>query len=336
MNYNQYENIDDLRSAMLNDARKIRIANKIVRVSGNRISLPLEGRNIDIVFYPAPKKDGTTTDKKSPLLIGIHGGCFLFGGAALDDAMWTEVSKTLGVSIASIDYRLCPDYKWDDSLKDCLESLIYLYNHSEEFGIDPEHISLMGQSAGASLAESTALTVNLAKNNIRPDERFDDLGIAYEKLNPINIDNVILLYPMLDHVTEPDKKGRGTYEGPICYISNELHCNDDNIYNPLVSPVLATKEMLKGHAHTIILQAEYDNLRQEAIKYGRMLRDANVKVEEYYAEGMPHGFFECGFKKPTGFELQFLGDNGPELAQSGRLNEEAVAALSFIKHNYNL
>ncbi len=334
MNYNEYGNFDAVRQAMLKDAHKIRIANKIVKVSGERKTLPLEGRELEMVYYPALDGAGTPVAEKRPLIIGLHGGGFIFGGSALDDAMWVEVSKALCVNIASIDYRLCPDYKWDDIIRDCLDSTLYLMEHAEEFGFDKEHISLMGQSAGASIATASALAINLVKNNVSLDERFDSSLLKNEKLKKIDYDNVLLVYPMLDQITEPDDKGPGSYHGTVCYVSNDLHCNDENIYSPLVSPIVATEDMLKGHPATILVYGENDNLRHEAAKYGRMLSCAGVCVNEFFAEGMPHCFFECGFKVPTRFELQFLGENGQALAESGKLNEGAVQALSFIKDNY--
>ncbi len=335
MEYNEYGNFDAVREAMIKDAHKIRIANKIVKVSGERKTLPLEGRELEIVYYPALDENGNPVLEKRPLVVGLHGGGFIFGGAALDDAMWVEVSKALCVNIASIDYRLCPDYKWNDSIKDCLDSTLYLMEHADDYGFDCKHISLMGQSAGASIATASSLAINLVKNDIHLDKRFDSSLLENNNLKNISFDNVILIYPMLDQITEPEDKGPGSYGGTVCYVSNDLHCNDENIYNPLVSPIVATKDMLKGHPATIIVYSENDNLRHEAVKYGRMLKSAGVFAKDYLAEGMPHEFFECGFKIPSKLELQFLGENGSELAKSGKLNEGAIKALSFIKDNFN-
>ncbi|MCQ2512055.1 MAG: alpha/beta hydrolase [Lachnospiraceae bacterium] len=335
MKYNEYGDYNAVRTAMIKDAHKIRIANKIVKVSGERRTLPLKERELDMVYYPALDGNEFPISEKRPLIVGLHGGGFIFGGAALDDAMWVAVSKALCVNIASIDYRLCPDYKWDDSITDCLDSTLYLIDHAEEFGFDSNHISLMGQSAGASIATTSSLAINLVKNNISLDEKFDASLLNNKKIGSINYDNVILVYPMLDQITAPDDKGPGSYSGIICYVSNDLHCNDENIYSPLVSPIVATEEMLKCHPATIIVYSENDNLRHEAEKYGKMLKDVGVSAKNYLAEGMPHEFFECGFKAPSKFELQFLGENGSELAKNGKLKEGAIKALSFIKDNFN-
>ena len=48
---------------------------------------------------------------------------------------------------------------------------------------------------------------------------------------------------------------------------------------------------------------------------------------------MPHAYFESGFKTPTDFEKQFLGENADELVSSGALHEWSVKTLDFIKEN---
>ena len=42
---------------------------------------------------------------------------------------------------------------------------------------------------------------------------------------------------------------------------------------------------------------------------------------------------ESGFKTPTDFEKQFLGENADELVSSGALHEWSVKTLDFIKEN---
>ena len=43
---------------------------------------------LDAVYYPALANDGSKITQKAPLIVGFHGGGFLFGGYALNDAMW--------------------------------------------------------------------------------------------------------------------------------------------------------------------------------------------------------------------------------------------------------
>ena len=64
-----------------------------------------------------------------------------------------------------------------------------------------------------------------------------------------------------------------------------------------------------------------------------MLQEAGVSISHMQADGMPHAYFESGFKTPTDFEKQFLGENADELVSSGALHEWSVKTLDFIKEN---
>lgn len=307
--------IDIAKEEMVKNAHGMSAANKMVPVSGTRHKLPLEGREIEIVLYPALNDDGSVMEGKQPLIVGFHGGGFVFGGCALDDDMWVAVTKTLHVNVASVGYRMSPDHKWRETFLDSYETLLYLADHAEEFGFDAEHISVMGQSAGGNLAAAVSLYANLQQS--------------------IQLDNVVLVYPFLDVYTDPDSKGAGSLVGPMTYGMNELHCDYEETLNPLVSPVFAEEWMVKGLPNTIFDYSEDDNLRFEGMKYAKKLKDAGVPVSENLSEGMPHGFFESGFKTPTEFEMNnLLGEKGPQIVADGSLAAQSQAALDFIAEHF--
>ena len=307
--------IDAAKEEMSKNAHGMRAANKMVPVSGQRHKLPLEGREVEIVLYPALNDDGSKMEGKQPLIVGFHGGGFIFGGCALDDDMWVAVTKTMHVNVASVDYRMSPDHKWKETFLDSYEVLLYLAEHAKEFGFDGDHISVMGQSAGGNLAASVSLWANLKQS--------------------IKLDNVVLVYPFLDVYTDPDSKGSGSLTGPMTYAMNELHCDFEDTLNPLVSPVFAEVSMLKGLPNTILDYSEDDNLRFEGMKYAEKLKEAGVPVSENLSEGMPHGFFESGFKTPTEFEMNnLLGEKGPQIVADGSLARKSQEALDFINEHF--
>lgn len=141
----------------------------------------------------------------------------------------------------------------------------------------------------------------------------------------------ILLYPFLDTDTDPIAKGRGSLEGPIMQVFNELHCRPEETKNPLVSPVFADRDLLAGQPSAIFVLAEADNLRAEGQLYARKLQEAGVKVDLMVSEGMPHGFFESGFGKISEEEMNFLGEDVKAKVRSGEVHEKSVEALEFIK-----
>ena len=270
-----------------------------------KISMP--DRDIDMVFYPAEHDN-------APLIIGFHGGGFLFGGSAMDDALWKENGEALGAAIASVEYRMGPEYRFPAAIEDAYDVLKYFYENGSEYGIDPDRISVMGCSAGANIAAAVCL-------------------YAKEKGGP-SIDKQILMYPFLDIYTDPDSKGSGSLGGPIMYVFNELYCTTEEAKLPLASPVYASTDELKDLPEAIIVYAENDSLRAEGMKYAEMLRNAAVKVTDITSMGMPHGFYESGFGEVFEGENDYLGEEIRIMIMDGTISKKSQECLEFIKKNY--
>ena len=297
--------IEKILPEVLEEAARIKAINKMIRISGERYCIPLDGRDIDIAYYRCGRSD-------PPLIVGLHGGGFLLGGCYLDDDLWLNVTEALGMDVVSIGYRMSPDVMDYDCLNDAYDSILYLRDHADQFGFDKEHISVLGCSAGGNLAAAAALLAGQRKD--------------------IRLDCQILVYPFLDGYTDPDLKGEGSFGGLMTHIMNKLHFTPENAKDPLLSPAFADRKMLEGTAKAIVVYCENDNLRPEAVRYCEQLREAGVSVSEFYAREMPHGYFETGFKKRlTDIDMQFLGENANELVESGLLRRRCEETLEFIK-----
>lgn len=301
------EIIEQVKEAVCKEAMGMRKLNKIVPVTGKRLQIKRPDRQIDVVFYPVKFP-------KAPLILGFHGGGFLFGGSALNDGMWSETGEVLGAAVASVEYRKSPEYQYMDAIEDAYDAAVYFAEHAEEYGIDPNNISVMGCSAGANLAAAVCLyTKQQGKSIFRKQ---------------------ILMYPFLDAATDPDSKGKGSIEGPIMYVFNELHCKPEEAALPLVSPVFASREELEDLPDAIICYADNDNLKAEGQQYAKMLREAGVDVADKVAEGMPHGFYESGFGNISEGEMDFLGDDVKEMIRNGEIARVSQECLNFMKENF--
>ena len=265
----------------------------------------MNGRAIDIAYYAAKTPC-------APLVIGYHGGGFLFGGSALDDDLWVNVSEYLNVNVASVNYRMSPEVKDYTCLEDSYDSALYLAEHAPEFGFDPNRISVFGSSAGGNLAAAVTL---MAK-----------------KRGDLKLDHQILMYPFLDGYTDPDEKGPGSFSGLLPHIMNQLHFSPEFAKDPLLSPLFAEPDMLAQLPKTMIAYCEEDNLRYEAIAYGKKLQEAGVEVSMFAAVKMPHGYIENGFKKNyDDINRNLLGENAEELIESGLLRKTSFDTLEFIR-----
>lgn len=297
--------IENLKRMLQRDAMQMRKLNRMIVPQGERFDIPADGREINVVFYRAASKN-------KPLVLGFHGGGFAFGGNAMNDKMWTAVRDRLDLNIASIEYRKSPEYQWREALQDAYDAGVYLQRHAAELGADPDSVYVFGSSAGACLATSLCL---YAKEN-----------------GELKIQKQILNYPFLDCDTDPESKGAGSISGPVPYVFNEWHVQKEEARNPLVSPVFATAEQLKGMPDAIITYAGFDNLKQEGMKYAEKLREVGVQVQDQLYPGMPHAFFENGFGFSFEGEEQHLSEEERKLIADGSMGKAAGEALEFIAH----
>ena len=113
-----------------------------------------------------------------PALLWIHGGGFVMGTAAQDDAACRHFAAALGIVVVAPEYRLAPEHQFPQPLHDCYEVLGWL---SRQPYVDRTRIAVGGGSAGGGLAAALALLAH---------ER-GEIPLAFQ----------LLAYPMLDDRT---------------------------------------------------------------------------------------------------------------------------------------
>ena len=111
-------------------------------------------------YGPLPAEMGDLYLPSSPsshraTVLLIHGGGWVLG----DRGDYTEIAKVVasrGMAAFTIDYRLAqadqPQTHWPAQLLDAQLAVRYLRAHAAEFGLDPDRIGAMGDSAGGHLA----------------------------------------------------------------------------------------------------------------------------------------------------------------------------------------
>ena len=96
----------------------------------------------------------TGAAQPSPVAVYVHGGGWSAGGKALGG--WQlQVAEGLvgrGYLLASLDYRLAPQYKWPAQIEDVKCAIRYLRAHASTYRLDLNRIGAWGDSAGGHLA----------------------------------------------------------------------------------------------------------------------------------------------------------------------------------------
>jgi acetyl esterase/lipase len=106
-------------------------------------------------FYRPPGAAGRSS---RPCVVVIHGGSWVHGNR-LDDGTkrWlNDWLVGLGYAVASIDYRLSPQFQWPAQRDDLLAAVRFLRDHAGALGIDGDRLVLLGRSAGAQMAIAAA------------------------------------------------------------------------------------------------------------------------------------------------------------------------------------
>ena len=103
------------------------------------------------VYRPKQRRD------RSPGLYWIHGGGMVLGDVGMDDASCVAIASDLDVVVASVDYRLAPEFPYPTPLEDCYCALVWFFEQAEALDVDTARIAVGGASAGGGLAAGLAL-----------------------------------------------------------------------------------------------------------------------------------------------------------------------------------
>jgi acetyl esterase/lipase len=120
-----------------------------------------------------------------PVLIWIHGGALIFGNREGWPKMAPEL-EAAGISVVSIDYRLAPETKLPDVIRDVVDAYVWVCRKGPQlFGADPNRIAVAGGSAGGYLALVLGYRVEPRPNAVVSFWGYGDLiGPWYSEPSP--------------------------------------------------------------------------------------------------------------------------------------------------------
>lgn len=274
------------------------------QLHGTRHVLPLEGREIAVVFYPGEPDD--------PVLFCCYGGGFVMGSAANDDVCWAELRQTLGVNLFSINYRKAPEHPFPEPLYDVYDSIAYLEEHLTDYGIHSEDWSVFGFSAGGNLAAAVCL-------------------LDAQRGGRLKLRRQILNYPYLDLATSPKAKGHPESERMIYTLFPEYYCGTQDPMDSLISPVYAAENNLHHLPRAIVCLAGSDPLHAEGARYVSKLMAAGTEVDCMVAADMPHGYLETAFQQPG----PYLSPKATEQLLDGSIGRAKDESFAFIKAHFD-
>jgi acetyl esterase/lipase len=210
----------------------------------------------------------------SPALYWIHGGGMVLGDVSMNDASCAEIAETLNVVVASVEYRLAPEFPYPVPMEDCYSGLIWFFESAEQFGLDTSRIAIGGGSAGGGLAAGLAL---LARDRKQVAPCFQ-----------------LLTYPMIDDRNETPSSYQVTdtrvWNRDANIVSWDAYL--DGIAGSDDVPVHAAPSRaidLSGLPPAIITVGDLDMFVDEDIAYAQALLQAGVPTELHVYPGAFHG-----------------------------------------------
>lgn len=216
-----------------------------------------------------------------PLYINMHGGGFVIGHGKKDELMCNKIAALVGCKVINIDFKLAPEYPYPTVFNESYGIVKWVFQNADKLNIDKSKIVLGGQSAGGNLTTAIALRANKTKD--------------------FKLKKIIMDYAGYDFATDPYEKlkseenaeefGRLIVE-KMKQINSLVFSEETDKYNPYLSTLFATKDMLFSMPPALMIIAGKDFLRFESKEFALKLINAGVEVtiKEYLNSN--HGFVE--------------------------------------------
>lgn len=133
----------------------------LYNVSFNSVlALPVKNQDMKLAYGTAALQFGllslpvTKVSTKPPLVIFVHGGCWLNAYDIGHSKALSQALTEAGYAVWSLEYRRVGDEGggWPGSFNDIVQGIHYAQAQFEQYGVDVNRIALMGHSAGGQLA----------------------------------------------------------------------------------------------------------------------------------------------------------------------------------------
>ncbi|MCR4394085.1 MAG: alpha/beta hydrolase [Dehalococcoidales bacterium] len=210
------------------------------------------------IYYP---ENG---GKLSPAILYIHGGGWYSGDK--EDRSYRDLLQSLvkrGYLVAAVDYRLAPRNKFPTQLEDVNCALHFLITNSKSYGIEPDRIGIMGESAGGHLAALLALKESCCGNDVQTNYSSGRIRAVADMFGPVDLSlffetNKSML---IEHVFNTDDPECDIIRiaSPINYVTGNappfliIQGEKDTVVQPEQSLILYQKLKASGATTSLIL-----------------------------------------------------------------------------------
>ncbi|MCR5450581.1 MAG: alpha/beta hydrolase [Solobacterium sp.] len=211
--------------------------------------------------------------ENSPAIVLVHGGAFYLPLSVSSLALGCAYAQKMNIRVFLPEYRLVPSFPAPCAFEDCLTLWKELNEAGSIYGINPERLLLMGESAGGAITAGVCLYLK-------------DTGMKLPK-------GLLLVYPVLDNRTETYQSAQ-RYEDTVWPLKANSHMWAGYLKN---APEEMMKYLVPMHHEdlsdlpvTYVEPQEIDILCDEGTTFAERLQAAGVKTELNIIPGSYHCF----------------------------------------------
>lgn len=215
-----------------------------------------------------------------PTVAYFHGGGYVIGNLDTHDNICREICRDAQAVVVSVDYRLAPEHPFPAGIEDAVAAARWVVANAPELG-GSATVAVAGDSAGGNFCAVVT-------------QQLRDAGIPLAAQ--------FLIYPAVDHAAaeyasaEQNAKGYFLEAETMAWFYNHYAGACPDALDPRLAPLQA--KSLANLPPAVVVNAEFDPLRDQGAAYAEALRAAGGQAELIEGAGMIHGFFDMGRWSP--------------------------------------
>ncbi len=210
-----------------------------------------------------------------PVVMYFHGGGWVLGDKDVFDRLVREIANGAGAAVVFVNFTRSPEARYPIAIEEAYAATKYIAENGKALNLDPSRLAVAGDSVGGNMAAAVTL---LAKERGGPKIIFQ-----------------VLFYPVTDaNFDTPSYQqfatGHFLTREAMKWFWNNYLPDEEARKQPTASPLHASIEQLKGLPPALVINGEFDVLRDEGEAYAHKLIEAGVRVTEVRYSGTIHDF----------------------------------------------
>jgi acetyl esterase len=215
------------------------------------------------------------TTRPLPVVVYLHGGGWVFGDGDIHDRLLRDLAAGAEAAFVFVEYTRSPEAKYPVALEQSYAVLEYVAKHGGALDLDVSRLVVAGDSVGGNMA--TALTM-LAKHRNGP-------RIGYQ----------VLFYPVTDARFDTGSYREFAHDHFLTieamkWFWDQYLPDEERRAEPTASPLRASIDQLRNLPPALIVNGDFDVLRDEGEAYAHKLIEAGVPVTAVRFHGTIHDF----------------------------------------------